>query len=339
MRNISPDIFCDEWFGSLDANQKQLWMGLILACADDQGRLINNPPIIRGKIFPYDESITNEFINNSIQEFIKAHKLLSYKFGENNSTREYIQISKWWEYQKGARWAAASKYTAPEKWMDRIKTHMPGSDKLVQVNWDKDGGLCIDKEINSKPDVQRDVQPDVQGDVQPDVQGDVPPIYESESEVKSDIESESDTKPSIPVLIKAPKKKKLVGLVGYKDLTKDLNDSGKETAMISYRVLLSSKMIGKKLDDIVVEMATRIKEKDITNYLMASFASVFDDPAIKNKPIVAAYRVLNHLVPAQYFSPDRWKIIPKEILSAAGILDLNKYISQNNMDAFLGKKS
>lgn len=328
MRNISPEIFCDEWFGSLDHTKRELWMGLILACADDQGRMINNPSLIRIKIFPYDETITSEFINTTIQEFIKAHKLLSYRFGENGSEKECIQISKWWEYQKAASWAAPSKHPAPEGWTDRIRSHRTGSGtKPVSENWDTPGGMFTNNISTTKP-------------LPSDNVATTKPLNSREDEDEDEVEDEEkdERKPSIPVLTKGPEKKKLVGLVGFDKAIQDLTDRQKENARIAQRIFASSKMQGKKLIDTSVEVATRSSYRDIATNILAAFASVFDDPAVKNKPMVAAYRILHDAIPAQYFKADHWRAIPHEILLAAGRSDLNALTAQSKVNAFLERK-
>jgi hypothetical protein len=312
-------------------------MGLILACADDQGRMIFNPSLIRVKIFPYDEKITTGFIDTVIQEFIKAHKLLSYQFGENGSTKECIQITKWWEYQNKTTWAAASKHPAPEGWKDRIRVSTGGSDrKIILENWDSRGGLCDPGQTPTHVPTHDHAQPPTR----------VPalPIVKDNVNVKDNVKDKVN-QPTIPVLTKGPEKKKLVGKVGYipkigfPDAIKDLTDQEQDNALIAYKVFLASKIRSQRLIDTSVEVATRIQIKgDITNTLLAAFASAYDDPAAKNKPMVAAYRIMNDTIPTQYFSPDRWKVIPPEILQAAGRQDLNALAAQTKVDAFMGKR-
>jgi hypothetical protein len=339
MRNISPEIFCDEWFGSLDHAQRQLWMGLILALADDQGRMINNPTLIRIKIFPYDEAITNEFINNSIQEFVKAHKLLSYRFGENGATKECLQISKWWGYQKHTTWAAKSMYAAPEGWTDHVRVSTGGTDrKIILENWECKDSLHEPGQPPAHDPAHDHRQPPTHGPALPIVKVKV------KEEVKEEVKVKIN-QPTIPVLTKGPEKKKLVGKVGYipkiglPDAIKDLTDQEQDNARIAYNVFLASKIRSQRLVDTSVEVATRILIKgDITDILLAAFASAYDDPAAKNKPMVAAYRILHDTIPAQYFSPNRWKVIPPEILQAAGRQDLNALAAQTKVDAFMGKR-
>jgi hypothetical protein len=145
MRFISPDMFLDEWFGCLDPIQRLLWIGLLTSCADDQGRFINNPVLIRVRIFPYDPSITKEQIQEHLDYFKESRKIISLQFGQNGATKECMQISNWWKYQKHTHWAAPSELPAPADWTDRVRSHLPGhGTKPVAQNWDQAGGFHKD---------------------------------------------------------------------------------------------------------------------------------------------------------------------------------------------------
>lgn len=135
-RMISSDTFEDDWFGSLSLFDRVVWIGLITACADDQGRILNNPNIIRSRIFPY-EDIKIEDINNSIERFFVHERI--YIYTATDDYKSLIQIINWWEYQSPS-WAAPSKYQAPEGWIDRIKIHISGN-KVHTENWENKGGF------------------------------------------------------------------------------------------------------------------------------------------------------------------------------------------------------
>jgi hypothetical protein len=145
MKFISPEIFLDEWFGCLDPIQRLLWIGLLTSCADDQGRFINNPVLIRVRIFPYDPAITKEQIQGHLDYFKESHKIISLQFSQNGATKECMQIANWWKYQKHTHWAAPSELPAPAGWTDRVRSHLPGhGTKPVAQNWDQPGGFCED---------------------------------------------------------------------------------------------------------------------------------------------------------------------------------------------------
>jgi len=55
---ISADLFEDDYIYSVDYVARFAWIGLIVSCADDQGRFLDNPAIIYSKIFALDNDIT-----------------------------------------------------------------------------------------------------------------------------------------------------------------------------------------------------------------------------------------------------------------------------------------
>jgi hypothetical protein len=142
MRNLSPDIFMDDWFGSISPIQRLLWIGIITVMADDQGRFVNNPSTIKVKLFPYDNKITFEIVSASIKQFVKFHKLISYKFGMNGSTKECLQIANWWKYQIKAGYAAESILPPPTGWTDRVHCHAKGITGFYESGWNTPGGYC-----------------------------------------------------------------------------------------------------------------------------------------------------------------------------------------------------
>ena len=127
-RMISSSTWEDEFFGSLNYFQRCLWIGLFSACADDQGRMLDNVILIRAKLFPYDD-IGLEEIEEGLKIFESKNKILRYKKNGKN----LIQIIKWWDNQK-LRWATYSKFTAPDNWTDRIRTRE--NNKYIIENWD-----------------------------------------------------------------------------------------------------------------------------------------------------------------------------------------------------------
>jgi len=127
-RMISSSTWEDEFIGELDFFQRCLWIGLFSSCADDQGRLLDNPILIRAKLFPYDD-IQIEKIEEGLVKFQEHGKILRY----SANGKALIQILRWWENQK-SQWAGRSKYTAPDGWTDHIRTRENG--KYISENWD-----------------------------------------------------------------------------------------------------------------------------------------------------------------------------------------------------------
>lgn len=168
-RLIYQDMFEDDEVGMMPVEVRLLWVGLITAVADDQGRLIDNASLIKSKVFVYDSDITEAMINNWLKLLQDAEMIIRYKSGN----KKLIQITKWWEYQTPS-WASESKYDAPPTWVDRVKVHTIGN-KVKVINWDKTGGLSND--------VRTDVPTPVDSLY---IKGDV----KGEGDIEDDIEAE-----------------------------------------------------------------------------------------------------------------------------------------------------
>jgi hypothetical protein len=144
---IYQDFFEDDYFGTKDYGMRLLWIGLIAAAADDQGRILDNAYLIKSKVFMYDDTPADE-IDSWLCSLDNDGKIIRYVVGK----KRLIQITKWWDYQTPS-WASESKYPPPPNWIDRVKCHISGNE-IKKVNWDKDGGLHSQQgsQLHSQPD-------------------------------------------------------------------------------------------------------------------------------------------------------------------------------------------
>lgn len=126
-RLITSAIWEDEWFGELDFFEQALWIGLFSKCADDQGRLLNNPTLIRAAVFPYKDVPLSD-ITTLLNEAAASKKAILYEA----DGKALVQIVRWWQHQK-PQWACESKYASPPGWTDRIRTRQGG--KYRAINW------------------------------------------------------------------------------------------------------------------------------------------------------------------------------------------------------------
>lgn len=62
---IDPDFWTDEALGTCSVVARLLFMGLI-SNADDDGRLRGNPALIKATIFPYDEDLTPDDVDDQL---------------------------------------------------------------------------------------------------------------------------------------------------------------------------------------------------------------------------------------------------------------------------------
>lgn len=133
-RLISGELFDDEFFGGLTMRQRVLWVGLLTACADDQGRFLANASLVRAKVFPFDD-VSLDQVQADLLVFIGAKRIYWYEV----NGKELAQVLNWWKYQAPA-WASPSRFPAPDGWVDRVKAHTAGN-KVVIQNWDQAGGF------------------------------------------------------------------------------------------------------------------------------------------------------------------------------------------------------
>lgn len=172
-RMLSGDTWRSEFIGGLNFFERILWTGLITACADDQGRILNNPILIRADVFPFDD-VSIAQIERALGVFVSAGKLHQYEV----DGKKLLQIVNWWKYQTPS-WASPSKYPAPDGWVDREKYHTVGN-KIDSKNWGERGGfhpLCSDLPSDQHRPLN-DVKSDVKSDVE---QKDSAPAAHSET--------------------------------------------------------------------------------------------------------------------------------------------------------------
>lgn len=131
-RMISSTTWTDEKFITLDDITRLVWFGIITNC-DDQGRLQNNPLLIKAQLFPADRKSAS-LIKASIDRLADIEMITKYE----KDGKSLIQINNWWTHQTPS-WASASLYPAPDNWVDRVKVHAKGG-AIQSLNWDQKGG-------------------------------------------------------------------------------------------------------------------------------------------------------------------------------------------------------
>lgn len=157
-RMITSDLFeddiCAESFFT-----RLLWIGMITAVADDQGRMLDNPAILRAKIFPLDNDVTDGQILDAL---IKIGRSI-YRYSSADG-KKLIQIVKWWDYQTPS-WAAPSRFQPPPNWIDRVRVHIIGN-RVRLDHWDDTGGFVRSNLPTSQGSAidESDVKSDINGE-------------------------------------------------------------------------------------------------------------------------------------------------------------------------------
>jgi len=334
MRTIDPNIFTDDFIGTQSMRLRILWMGLILSLADDQGRLVDNPALIRVTVFPYDTDITTKDIETDLRILAKAHKVVRYHAGSNGDGKELIQIAKWWRYQIRAQWAKRSTYPAPLKWVDRVRCHTTGN-VIDEENWKLEGGF-MSKLPRRIPTQLPSAQPSKQASRQARRED------EDEDEARGR-GRQKDLPTPLPPSTKTADKA-AGGLAGKEKKSDDqfsaLKPQEKKRARAMMPVLLSSGMKKEKAITLLEVVATRSSiHGNGTAYSLAALASAYADDKAEKKPAVAAYRMEHDNVDPEFFNPSKWDVLPEDILKAAGIENLGSYIAEQKMNKFLGSNS
>lgn len=125
-RMVEQTVWTNPNFAARSMVERLLWIGLITN-ADDQGRLVGHPGIVKAAVFPVDQ-ITPAKINAGLAVYAEIGWLIRYEV----KGVQYAQIVHWWEHQQ-MRWAAPSLYPAPEGWKDRIRYRK--GDQIIIENW------------------------------------------------------------------------------------------------------------------------------------------------------------------------------------------------------------
>lgn len=128
-RNLDPQMMSDPWFIELNDRGRLCWIMLILNGTDDQGRFLLNGRLMKSRLFPADDLPATEVLA-MLEDFVRAEKVYAY---EHEGVR-YGQIVRWWKYQIGSEWMAASRYPAPPGWVDRYRVHAKGGKGLIETS-------------------------------------------------------------------------------------------------------------------------------------------------------------------------------------------------------------
>jgi len=148
-------------------------------------------------------------------------------------------------------------------------------------------------------------------------------------------ESESELKPTTPK--PSSRKKDLAGgRAGSKSESEKgpraetkLNKKQRARKDIIIKILGSFGIRKPKLETIATILAMRSYKSDeqVTSKVLAGIASSIADKTARDKEAIAAHRLEKDEVPPRVEDPKEWKDIPQNVLAAAGIGDLQRYIT------------
>lgn len=95
----------------------QLLFDRMLTQADDQGRLVGDPRVVKTLCMPLIDAATPRSIEKWLGQLAKEGMVTRYKAGGV----ALVQFVNWWDHQAGMKKSFPSRYPAPEGWTDRIR--------------------------------------------------------------------------------------------------------------------------------------------------------------------------------------------------------------------------
>jgi len=108
---------------------------LMIANADDQGRLSADPQTMKWTVCPNVSEITIEQLPELIDALVEQSLVTVYQDNE----QPVLQLRQWWEDQAALQWAYPSEYLPPEGWDDHFRFRNQG--RVITINWaDKANG-------------------------------------------------------------------------------------------------------------------------------------------------------------------------------------------------------
>jgi len=165
------------------------------------------------------------------------------------------------------------------------------------------------------------------------------PRTRTKNQTKNQIQIKNQ--PPLPLLPSKGKGSSRVGGLGSKNRSSLLNgpdftDLNKNQRAMFARIeqVLSLSGLGNlKLKNTLSLLTTRSTPKNKMQFVLAALASAYADKGANNKAIIATHRIEKSSVPAEYFSPATWDVIPGPILKAAGDVGLEPHTNDERIRA------
>jgi hypothetical protein len=109
IRSAKPSWWSDQLLVTLTRDERFTYKGLIEVCCDDEGRFIADPRVVKGRVWPYDDDLTTEWVEATL---VKLSAL-----GKDENDGEYGRIllydHKRARYGWVVRWARHQRVSHP----------------------------------------------------------------------------------------------------------------------------------------------------------------------------------------------------------------------------------
>lgn len=97
IRNIKPEFFTSESVAELPLRTRLTWIGL-WTHSDNFGRARDNVRAIKGAVWPLDDDVSIEDIEEDLRTLVEKRRLLRYEV----DGKRYLMVTNWGEHQYGA---------------------------------------------------------------------------------------------------------------------------------------------------------------------------------------------------------------------------------------------
>jgi len=133
-RMLPSNLSRSQPFSRLPLAAKVLYP-LLIANADDQGRLSADPQTLKWNVCPNVQEITVGKISLLLDAMETQGMVSVYQ----DDIQPVLQLRLWWDDQSSMQWAYASDYLPPDGWNDRLRFRKDG--RVITINWlDKANG-------------------------------------------------------------------------------------------------------------------------------------------------------------------------------------------------------
>ena len=115
-------------FGALPMRGKVLYP-LIMANADDQGRILAEPQMLKWDVCPNVDDIGPDDVVEALRAMEQQDLIRVYDAGGVKA----LQLLHWWTDQASMQWAYPSDFAPPDGWNDRLRFRQAG--QVITINW------------------------------------------------------------------------------------------------------------------------------------------------------------------------------------------------------------
>lgn len=143
IRSVKPEFFTSLDIADLSITARLMFIGL-WTHADDEGRFVDEPRIVKGALFPLDDHITATVIEDILTELAANKRLIRYQY----DGKHFAEIQGW-HHQKIDR-RTASKLPPPGALGELSPSARRGLDEASSPDQDRIGS---DQDLSSSSDV------------------------------------------------------------------------------------------------------------------------------------------------------------------------------------------